>query len=87
MTRRPLPVTDHAVLRYMERVMGVDVDGIRRQIGREAAEAAALIPLGDPCAIVVTGMRMVIEDRRIVTVERPCRPNRASGRQRRERPE
>lgn len=26
------PVTDHAVLRYLERAMGVDVEGIRRQI-------------------------------------------------------
>jgi len=34
------PVTDHAVLRYIERVMGVDVDRIRRTIS-EAVDGAA----------------------------------------------
>lgn len=27
-------VTDHAVLRYLERVHGVDMEGLRRRIGR-----------------------------------------------------
>ncbi len=27
-------VTDHAVLRYLERAHGVDVEGLRRRIGR-----------------------------------------------------
>lgn len=30
------PVTDHAVIRYLERVQGVDIEAIRRRIGRVA---------------------------------------------------
>jgi hypothetical protein len=30
------PVTDHAVIRYLERVQGVDIEAIRREIGRVA---------------------------------------------------
>jgi hypothetical protein len=32
-------VTDHAVLRYLERVYGVDVSALRRRIERVTAEA------------------------------------------------
>lgn len=34
-----IPVTDHAVLRWLERHAHVDVEGIRRQIYEEAREA------------------------------------------------
>lgn len=33
--KKPLhPVTDHAVIRYLERVVGMDIESIRREIGR-----------------------------------------------------
>lgn len=35
-------VSDHAVLRYLERVHGVDVAAVRKAIKREAARAAKL---------------------------------------------
>jgi hypothetical protein len=35
----PLMVSDHAVLRYMERVLGFNIDGVRAQI-RELTEPA-----------------------------------------------
>lgn len=40
-------VTDHAVVRYLERVVGIDVEDIRRRItaGRESTIAA--IPKGE----------------------------------------
>ena len=34
-----LPVSDHAVLRYLERVCGVDVDAVRRQINAQTERA------------------------------------------------
>lgn len=35
--KKPLhPVTDHAVIRYLERVKGVDIETLRREIGRVA---------------------------------------------------
>lgn len=34
--KKPLhPVSDHAVIRYLERVAGMDIDRIRREIGRK----------------------------------------------------
>lgn len=33
-------VSDHAVLRYLERVEGVDLDALRRQIARTVDQAA-----------------------------------------------
>lgn len=39
---KPLSVTDHAVLRYLERVNGLDLDKIRTAI-REVVEPAARI--------------------------------------------
>ncbi|MEL7098269.1 MAG: hypothetical protein AAGM84_05505 [Pseudomonadota bacterium] len=35
----PPIVTDHAVLRYLERAMGVDIEGLRKRIERTTAEA------------------------------------------------
>ena len=35
-------VTDHAVLRYLERVRGVDVEALRREIGRAVDRAAGM---------------------------------------------
>lgn len=42
MKKRRIRVSDHAVLRYLERVGGVDVERLRREIGRRVEEAAAL---------------------------------------------
>lgn len=43
MKKPPPPplVTDHAVLRYLERVYGVDIDALRARIERITAEARA----------------------------------------------
>lgn len=38
----PLRVTDHAVLRYMERVLGFDIEGVREHIKAICAPAAAI---------------------------------------------
>ena len=35
-------VTDHAVVRYLERVHGVDIEGLRRRIGRRVDRGVAL---------------------------------------------
>ncbi|WP_170431913.1 hypothetical protein [Ruegeria arenilitoris] len=39
MGKRNLPVTDHAVLRWLERVAMVDIEAVRRQIHAETREA------------------------------------------------
>jgi hypothetical protein len=69
--RRPHPVvTDHAVLRYLERALGLDVEAVR-------AEVEARVETGlhhGAGKVVVGGMRYVLRDGRVVTVQRARRP-------------
>lgn len=38
--KKPLHrVTDHAVLRYLERCKGIDVEGVRRELGHKVEDA------------------------------------------------
>lgn len=81
MTRR-IEITDHAVLRYMERVLGVDVAAVRAEIRArvrlaEAHEGAE--------AVLADGVRFAIEGNAVVTVMLHTRPNVRTGRQRPER--
>lgn len=39
--KRPVIVTDHAVVRYFERVLGFDADAVREEIKRTAAAGVA----------------------------------------------
>lgn len=65
MTRVPRPiVTDHAVLRYIERKHGVDVAAIREHI-------AGLVARGverKGNAVVVEGVKFVLKEHFVVTV-------------------
>lgn len=73
MKKSRIGVTDHAVLRYMERVMGVDVERLRREIGRRA-DCAADHP---GCNRVISAnVRLVIENEVVVTVTTPRAPRR-----------
>ncbi|MCB1395930.1 MAG: hypothetical protein KDJ98_08150 [Rhodobacteraceae bacterium] len=78
-------VTDHAVLRYLERVAGVDIEAIRCRIGRAVDRAA----LPGATGVVIEGMSYRLQhadDRAIVVTVRPANaPDRRLGRQRRTR--
>ncbi len=51
-------ITDHAVLRYLERGLGVDVAGLRRRIARSPSPALALADRpGDGAALICNGLR------------------------------
>jgi predicted nuclease with TOPRIM domain len=58
-------ITDHALLRYVERVFGIDVDAVRRQILTDGV--AKCIELG-ASTITVNGIQFRVKDRSIVTV-------------------
>ncbi|GAB6842345.1 hypothetical protein HNR00_003554 [Methylorubrum rhodinum] len=45
MTRYPLSITDHALLRWLERIHGIDVEGFREKLREEAV--ASLVAYGD----------------------------------------
>ena len=67
---RTLTITDHAVLRYMQRQLGVDVEAIREDLARHfdnpkskqllefAANARCKIKLGDGFTYCFQGDRM-----------------------------
>lgn len=42
MTRRPLSISDHALIRHMERVMGLDIASLRLTLADRLDEAAQL---------------------------------------------
>lgn len=72
--KRPqkLPVTDHAVLRWVERFGHVDVEAIREQIWRETREALA----SGASRLTINGVEYRIADGRVVTLAKkrsPCR--------------
>lgn len=79
---RPV-VTDHALVRYLERVCGIDLDGYRREIEARTAHAVEV----GACALISEGWRYVILNGRIVTImsrnddppNRPPRPPRDNG--------
>lgn len=73
----PLPhVTDHAVLRYLERVRGMDIEAVRRHI---AALCAGAVACGAIC-YRAEGHRFTIADRTVVTVRpMPGKPSRPRG--------
>lgn len=63
--KRPLAhVTDHAVLRFLERVGGWDIDAVRREI---AAEVETGIEAG-ACAVNTGTVTYVLEGRSVITV-------------------
>lgn len=56
-----VPVTDHAVLRYLERVAGVDVQALRATIADHCARHQ-----GAPC-VKAGGARFLLRDGVVVT--------------------
>lgn len=66
--RRPAPeprLSDHALLRYLERIKGVDVEGARREIMTpsviEAIKAMAT-------SVIVNGAKFLVRDGCVVTI-------------------
>lgn len=69
-----LTVTDHAVIRYIERVLGIDCAVIRERIAHDRLRQAHAV-LGDGSYGVGSGHEAVVRDSRVVTV-RPVRAGR-----------
>ena len=68
MSRRPPPphVTDHAVLRYIERAHGVDVEAIRDHI----AETARIGVEHGAKAVITGHVKFIIENGRVIACYR-----------------
>jgi hypothetical protein len=79
----PVKITDHAVLRYLERTGQIDVDAVRAEIEAKVARGiAAGVSLGPGMfKVVMPGAVFVVVDGRVVTTLSPeMRPH---GRRRR----
>ncbi len=59
-------ISDHAVLRYLERVKGLDIGAVRAEMASPALDRA--VTFGCPVLIGRHGERMVIRDGIVVTV-------------------
>lgn len=64
MSLRPPAVSDHALLRYLERVRGLDLDAVRAEIVGIVHQAAAV----GATRVSVNGFTYMLEGRRVVTV-------------------
>ena len=74
-------VTDRAVLRYLERVQGINVELVRRTIGHRVDHAVDLGASG----LTLDGINYKIEGGVVVTVLIANRPDIRTGRKRRGR--
>jgi len=69
----PLAVTDHAVVRFMERVMDIDIPAIRQQIAR-AVPAVAIDPSasdGDHSIWLRDGFQFLLTPHSVISVLSP----------------
>jgi hypothetical protein len=64
LSKEPIRVTDHAVLRYLERAMGLNVEIVREHISQVCSTPAAF---GAVC-VRAEGLRFEIRNNAIVTV-------------------
>jgi hypothetical protein len=63
--RKPtIHVTDHALVRYLERVHGVDVEGLRKRIGRSVHSAVEHGASG----VRINGVRYRLKQNRVITI-------------------
>lgn len=62
---RKIRITDHAVLRYLERVRGFDVEAVRREI---AASCAVAADHPSASSVLSNGFRFIIKADAVITV-------------------
>lgn len=63
----PFSVSDHALLRYLERVVGLDVEALRADIAASCDHALRGNEVSAPC-VATEVARYLIRGRRVVTV-------------------
>lgn len=68
-------ITDHALVRYLERVLQVDVEGLRRRIGRQI-DGMLVEDLPDPCGVTIKGVTYKLRGKSVTT----CVPVKKRGR-------
>lgn len=67
MEKRVVKVSDHAVIRYIERVHGVDVDSIRAQMAKALKKEIMNFAGGNDISVTTNECKFVIKDGVIIT--------------------
>lgn len=67
----PIEITDHACIRWLERVAGINMDWVRSQIQSGALSVAD--EFGAPIVVGRNGERIVVKNGAVVTVLRKRR--------------
>lgn len=74
----PPQVTDHAVLRYMERVLGIDVSALRAEI-LPPMRAKAVKTIGNGRLPLGNGLDLVIKGGQVITIAPRHHPGDPTG--------
>jgi hypothetical protein len=83
--KRPVRVCDHALLRFVERVGGLDVEGLRRHLEDSLKRAVTVADAIDSREVVVVadGLKYIVVRGTVVTVLGPTQhPKRVKARSR-----
>lgn len=75
MTHRRAHVTDHALVRYLERVEGIDMDAVRKTI--ETTVQRGIDSGAD--GVRLNGIRFALQNDAVVTVTRIHHPDHRTG--------
>jgi hypothetical protein len=59
-------ITDHAIIRYFERILGYDINDIKNKILPDHAKDS-ILQLGD-CELVINNFKIVVQSSHVVTV-------------------
>lgn len=79
MKRTRIHVSDHAVVRYLERVKGLDMCAVRAEI---AAHVDLALEHDGVCGVVSGGFRYKLADLTVTTVLPASQPDQRHGRKR-----
>ena len=79
MKKPAIHVTDHALIRYLERVLGYDIETLRRQIGHEIAARTS----GQASSVKMDGYQYRMDNGSVVTITTVSRPDIRRGRRNR----
>lgn len=81
MKKSAVRISDHALLRYFERALGIDIEWHRRQLGRQIDK----VMCDGATGVRMDGLVFRIEEETVVTVVKASAPDPKTGRQRRDR--
>lgn len=71
MKKSAVHVTDHALLRYIQRVLGVDIELHRRQVGRSIDK----VMIEGACGVIIEGFSYRLEGMTVTTVVEASLPD------------